>query len=162
MRWGPGSTRVPIWDAWVPQDSTGPVCPLQVWYDDAVRSQPHRGRPPCSLLAKQTSLLRLPAAAPAPPTGPHLSGPDHQRRHDDQRHAEFDGRYPDRRAGGRRSAASAWRIGDKAEIHGEVLPRITVRQGGRRIRPQVLLAATSRVEGDILHEAPWRWNPAPS
>ena len=47
-------------------------------------------------------------------------------------------------------------IGEKAEIHGEVLAEeITVR--GRvigRIRARkVLLAATSHVEGDILHEA---------
>ena len=47
-------------------------------------------------------------------------------------------------------------IGDKAEIHGEILAEdVTVR--GRvigRIRARkVLLAATSHVEGDILHEA---------
>ncbi len=47
-------------------------------------------------------------------------------------------------------------IGEKAEIHGEVLAEdVTVR--GRvvgRIRARkVLLAATSHVEGDILHEA---------
>src|SRR5471032_976429 len=47
-------------------------------------------------------------------------------------------------------------IGDKAEIHGEIIAEdVTVR--GRvvgRIRARrVLLAATSHVEGDILHEA---------
>ena len=47
-------------------------------------------------------------------------------------------------------------IGEKAEIHGEVFAEdVTVR--GRvmgRIRARkVLLAATSHVEGDILHEA---------
>jgi cytoskeletal protein CcmA (bactofilin family) len=47
-------------------------------------------------------------------------------------------------------------IGEKAEIHGEVLAEdVTVR--GRvigRIRARkILLAATSHVEGDILHEA---------
>jgi len=47
-------------------------------------------------------------------------------------------------------------IGDKAEIHGEVIAEdVTVR--GRvlgRIRARkVLLCATSHVEGDILHEA---------
>ncbi len=47
-------------------------------------------------------------------------------------------------------------IGDKAEIHGEILRRgrHRPRQGGRRIRAKkVLLASTSHVEGDILHEA---------
>jgi cytoskeletal protein CcmA (bactofilin family) len=47
-------------------------------------------------------------------------------------------------------------IGDKAEIHGEVLAEdVTVRGkvvGKIRAR-KVLLAATSHVEGDILHEA---------
>ena len=47
-------------------------------------------------------------------------------------------------------------IGDKAEIHGEIIAEdVTVR--GRvvgRIRARkVLLCATSHVEGDILHEA---------
>ena len=47
-------------------------------------------------------------------------------------------------------------IGEKAEIHGEILAEdVTVR--GRvigRIRARkILLAATSHVEGDILHEA---------
>jgi cytoskeletal protein CcmA (bactofilin family) len=47
-------------------------------------------------------------------------------------------------------------IGDKAEIHGEVLAEdVTVRGKvvGRIRARKVLLAATSHVEGDILHEA---------
>ena len=47
-------------------------------------------------------------------------------------------------------------IGDKAEIHGEILAEdITVRGKvvGRIRARKVLLAATSHVEGDILHEA---------
>ncbi len=47
-------------------------------------------------------------------------------------------------------------IGEKAEIHGEVLAEdVTVRGKvvGRIRARKVLLAATSHVEGDILHEA---------
>jgi len=47
-------------------------------------------------------------------------------------------------------------IGDKAEIHGEILAEdVTVRGKviGRIRARKVLLAATSHVEGDILHEA---------
>ena len=47
-------------------------------------------------------------------------------------------------------------IGDKAEIHGEVFAEdVTVRGKvvGRICARKVLLAATSHVEGDILHEA---------
>jgi cytoskeletal protein CcmA (bactofilin family) len=47
-------------------------------------------------------------------------------------------------------------IGDKAEIHGEVYAEdVTVRGKvvGRIHARKVLLAATSHVEGDILHEA---------
>jgi cytoskeletal protein CcmA (bactofilin family) len=47
-------------------------------------------------------------------------------------------------------------IGDKAEIHGEVFAEeVTVRGKvvGRIRARKVLLAATSHVEGDILHEA---------
>jgi len=47
-------------------------------------------------------------------------------------------------------------IGDKAEIHGEVFAEeVTVRGTvvGRIRARKVLLAATSHVEGDILHEA---------
>jgi cytoskeletal protein CcmA (bactofilin family) len=47
-------------------------------------------------------------------------------------------------------------IGDKAEIHGEVYAEdVTVRGKvvGRILARKVLLAATSHVEGDILHEA---------
>src|SRR5471032_429881 len=47
-------------------------------------------------------------------------------------------------------------IGDKAEIHGEVLAEdVTVRGKvvGRIRARKMLLAATSHVEGDILHEA---------
>ncbi len=47
-------------------------------------------------------------------------------------------------------------IGDKAEIHGEVYAEdVTVRGKvvGRIRAKKVLLAATSHVEGDILHEA---------
>ena len=47
-------------------------------------------------------------------------------------------------------------IGEKAEIHGEVLAEdVTVRGKviGRIRARKVLLAATCRVEGDILHEA---------
>ncbi|HEX4027342.1 MAG TPA: polymer-forming cytoskeletal protein [Rhizomicrobium sp.] len=47
-------------------------------------------------------------------------------------------------------------IGDKAEIHGEILAEdVTVRGkvSGRIRARKVLLAATSHVEGDILHEA---------
>jgi cytoskeletal protein CcmA (bactofilin family) len=47
-------------------------------------------------------------------------------------------------------------IGDKAEIHGEVhAEEVTVRGKvtGRIRARKVLLAATSHVEGDILHEA---------
>lgn len=47
-------------------------------------------------------------------------------------------------------------IGDKAEIHGEVFAEdVTVRGKvvGRIHARKVLLAATSHVEGDILHEA---------
>jgi cytoskeletal protein CcmA (bactofilin family) len=47
-------------------------------------------------------------------------------------------------------------IGDKAEIHGEILAEdVTVRGKvvGRIRARKVLLAATSYVEGDILHEA---------
>src|SRR5471032_2326290 len=47
-------------------------------------------------------------------------------------------------------------IGDKAEIHGEVYAEdVTVRGKvvGRIRARKVLLAATSHVEGDILHEA---------
>jgi cytoskeletal protein CcmA (bactofilin family) len=47
-------------------------------------------------------------------------------------------------------------VGDKAEIHGEVLAEdVTIRGKvtGRIRGRKVLLAATSHVEGDILHEA---------
>jgi cytoskeletal protein CcmA (bactofilin family) len=47
-------------------------------------------------------------------------------------------------------------IGEKAEIHGEIYAEdVTVRGKvvGRIHARKVLLAATSRVEGDILHEA---------
>jgi cytoskeletal protein CcmA (bactofilin family) len=47
-------------------------------------------------------------------------------------------------------------IGDKAEIHGEIFAEdVTVRGKvvGRICARKVLLAATSHVEGDILHEA---------
>ena len=47
-------------------------------------------------------------------------------------------------------------IGDKAEIHGEILAEdVTIRGKvmGRIRARKVLLAATSHVEGDILHEA---------
>ena len=47
-------------------------------------------------------------------------------------------------------------IGDKAEIHGEIFAEdVTVRGKvvGRIHARKVLLAATSHVEGDILHEA---------
>jgi cytoskeletal protein CcmA (bactofilin family) len=47
-------------------------------------------------------------------------------------------------------------IGDKAEIHGEIVAEdVTVRGKvvGRIRARKVLLAATSHVEGDILHEA---------
>ena len=47
-------------------------------------------------------------------------------------------------------------IGEKAEIHGEVYAEdLTVRGKvvGRILARKVLLAATSHVEGDILHEA---------
>jgi cytoskeletal protein CcmA (bactofilin family) len=47
-------------------------------------------------------------------------------------------------------------IGEKAEIHGEIFAEdITVRGKvvGRICARKVLLAATSHVEGDILHEA---------
>ena len=47
-------------------------------------------------------------------------------------------------------------IGEKAEIHGEILAEdVTVRGKviGRIRARKVLLAATCRVEGDILHEA---------
>jgi cytoskeletal protein CcmA (bactofilin family) len=47
-------------------------------------------------------------------------------------------------------------IGDKAEIHGEIFAEeVTVRGKvvGRIRARKVLLAATSHVEGDILHEA---------
>jgi cytoskeletal protein CcmA (bactofilin family) len=47
-------------------------------------------------------------------------------------------------------------IGEKAEVHGEIYAEdVTVRGKvvGRILARRVLLAATSRVEGDILHEA---------
>ena len=47
-------------------------------------------------------------------------------------------------------------IGDKAEIHGEIYAEdVTVRGKvmGRIRARKVMLAATSHVEGDILHEA---------
>src|ERR1700750_2822933 len=53
-------------------------------------------------------------------------------------------------------AAVVWVIGDKAEIHGEIFAEdVTVRGKvtGRIRARKVLLAATSHVEGDILHEA---------
>ena len=55
-------------------------------------------------------------------------------------------------------------IGDKAEIHGEIYAEdVTVRGKvvGRIRARKVLLAATSHVEGDILHEA-FAVDPAPS
>ena len=98
-----------------------------------------------------------PPAAPAPKRGRALSAPSILSAEMSMQGAlnsagdiQIDGRVE----GDVRSVGLV--IGDKAEIHGEIFAEdVTVRGKvvGRICARKVLLAATSHVEGDILHEA---------